>query len=64
MNLQAIQNARKRPIELDELFAKNGMGNQMADFNEWKKNKRSKTTNYEQQCQQVSTGIDQQQRVS
>lgn len=65
--MQAIQNARKRPIEVDELLPKNDIGeligNQSTDMSEWRKIKRNKTTNFEHQWQEGSTRI-QQQRVS
>ncbi|XP_015876983.1 actin-depolymerizing factor 1-like isoform X4 [Ziziphus jujuba] len=62
--MQAIQNARKRPIEVDELLPKNDIGeligNQSTDMSEWRKIKRNKTTNFEHQWQEGSTRIQQQ----
>ncbi|ONI24198.1 hypothetical protein PRUPE_2G230000 [Prunus persica] len=48
-DFQAIQNARKRPIEVDDL---GGLVGDKTALNEWNQNKRSKVTNSQQQWHQ------------
>ncbi|PQQ18478.1 transcription factor bHLH111-like isoform X2 [Prunus yedoensis var. nudiflora] len=48
-DFQAIQNARKRPIEVDDL---GGLVGDKTALNEWDQNKRSKMTNSQQQWHQ------------
>ncbi|KAM4094050.1 hypothetical protein ACB094_06G165900 [Castanea mollissima] len=52
-DLQAMPNARKRPIEVNDLLPKTGTDilDNMMELKEWKRNKRNKTTTTEKQEQ-------------